>query len=172
MDFVMSSHLFPVPLPRPQCANPKRRRGSLNLATSVRPAPLHVSESFSHNGRGSHPELSASLFPISFPRQTKAGRGRCFQSQRGREASRADRDVSPHTYSSPSPLSVSHNKGPRRTKGPTSRPLSISDRSLESVLQPCYPNTIRSREALNLFGFRVAIAQLGCKAAVCVSGTD
>lgn len=64
-----------VPLSRPQCANPKRRRGSLNLATSVRPSPLHVSESFSHNGRGSHPELSASLFPISFPRQTKAGGG-------------------------------------------------------------------------------------------------
>lgn len=83
MDFVMSSHLFPVPLPRPQCANPKRRRGSLNLATSVRPAPLHVSESFSHNGRGSHPELSASLFPISFPRQTKAGGGEMLSESEG-----------------------------------------------------------------------------------------
>lgn len=84
MDFVMSSHLFPfVPLSRPQCANPKRRRGSLNLATSVRPSPLHVSESFSHNGRGSHPELSASLFPISFPRQTKAGGGEMLSESEG-----------------------------------------------------------------------------------------
>lgn len=64
-------------------------------------------------------------------------------------------------------LCVSHNKrSATHKRAPPVGPLSISDRSLESVLQPCYPNTIRSREALNLFGFGVAIAQLGCKAAV------
>lgn len=128
MDFVMSSHLFPVPLPRPQCANPKRRRGSLNLATSVRPAPLHVSESFSHNGRGSHPELSASLFPISFPRQTKAGGGDAFR-VRGGEKPPERTEMFLLTLTLHPPLSPCHTtKGRDAQKAPpVGRSQSVTD---------------------------------------------
>lgn len=127
------------------------------------PAANPVPEVFSHNTKGSHPELSAL---DSLSSQANKSLGMLSESE-GRSLQSRLRRLLTLTL----PLSMSHNKRSRRTRHNTrNRPVSISDRSLENVLH-LVTQTRSEAVGLKFVWVRVQIGQLSCKACVCVSGT-
>lgn len=105
-----------------------------------------VPEFFSHNTKSSHPELSA-LDSLSSRGKQKLGNAFRVRGEKPPEST----EMSPDTYSTL--LRVTQQRELKdATQNLKSAILNQWQITWECIT-PCYPNTIRSRRALNLFGF-------------------